>query len=158
MAHPMCAGSESDFRLNFDPRVRLEFQGSKISSDGGLLLSRELDEALGLFDKTVRFLRDTRIEDKQRVIAVAPEMPIPCGSLLSAMGGADRAFHVQCDPLGWLCIVHGVDPLAGQVSQSRQIMSRSENVSLEPRHLAGRGRMSIHGPPADDLAHHWITR
>ena len=60
MAHPMGAGSKSDFQLEFYPRVRLEFHGTKISSDGGLLLYRELDEALGLFDKTVRFLRDSR--------------------------------------------------------------------------------------------------
>ena len=60
MAHPNGAGSEDDLRLDFDPRVRLEFHGSKLGSDGGLLLYRELDEALGLFDKTVRFVRDTR--------------------------------------------------------------------------------------------------
>ena len=46
MAHPDGAGSEDDFRLDFDPRVRLEFHGSKLSSDGGLLLYRELDEGL----------------------------------------------------------------------------------------------------------------
>ena len=44
--HPTDAGSEGDFWAAFDPRVRLGFHGSKISSDGGLLLSHELDETL----------------------------------------------------------------------------------------------------------------
>ena len=60
MGHPMGAGSEGDFRVGFDPRVRLEFHGSKISSDGGLLLFRELDETLSLHDLAGRSLRDTR--------------------------------------------------------------------------------------------------
>jgi hypothetical protein len=47
-------------RLGFDRRVRLEFHGSKISSDGGLLLFRELDEVLGLNDIAGGVLRDTR--------------------------------------------------------------------------------------------------
>ena len=60
MDHPECAGKTDDERLGFDRRVRLEFHGSKISSDGGLLLFRELDEVLGLHDIACRELRDTR--------------------------------------------------------------------------------------------------
>jgi len=47
-------------RLGFDRRVRLEFHGSKISSDGGLLLFRKLDEVLSLHELAGSILRDTR--------------------------------------------------------------------------------------------------
>ena len=60
MDHPEGAGETGDVRLSFDRRVRLEFHGSKISSDGGLLLFRELDEVLGLHDIAGGLLRDTR--------------------------------------------------------------------------------------------------
>ena len=60
MDHPEGAGEMGSVRLGFDHRVRLEFHGSKISSDGSLLLFRELDEALGLHDIAVRSLRNTR--------------------------------------------------------------------------------------------------
>ena len=43
MDHREGADKTGDVRLDFDRRVRLEFHGSKISSNGGLLLFRELD-------------------------------------------------------------------------------------------------------------------
>ena len=60
MDHREGADKTGDVRLDFDRRVRLEFHGSKISSNGGMLLFRELDEVLGLHDIAAGLLRDTR--------------------------------------------------------------------------------------------------
>ena len=48
MAHPMGEARKTTLRVNFDLRLKLEFHGSDISSDGSLLPYRELDDALGL--------------------------------------------------------------------------------------------------------------
>jgi hypothetical protein len=60
MDHPEGAGKTDDARLGFDRRVRLEFQGAKLSSDGGQLVMRELDDALGLSDLASDALHDSR--------------------------------------------------------------------------------------------------
>ncbi|MBC8270348.1 MAG: IS1380 family transposase [Rhodospirillaceae bacterium] len=61
MDHPEGAGLQRADRVDFDPRVRLEFRGTQISSDGGLLVMRELDDALGLSNLASASLRDNRI-------------------------------------------------------------------------------------------------
>ena len=56
----MGAGKEEPLRMDFEARVRMEFVGSRITSDAGLLAHRELDEKLGLTERAGQFLRDRR--------------------------------------------------------------------------------------------------
>ncbi len=35
------------FQLSFNPSLKIDFQGSRVTSDGGLIVVRELDERLG---------------------------------------------------------------------------------------------------------------
>lgn len=60
MNYPEGARETGDGRLRFDRRVQLEFRGTQLSSDGGLLVMRELDDALGLSDLASDVLRDSR--------------------------------------------------------------------------------------------------
>jgi hypothetical protein len=48
------------FQLSFNPCLKVDFQGSRVTSDGGLLLVRELDERLGLSALITRNIMEDR--------------------------------------------------------------------------------------------------
>jgi hypothetical protein len=48
------------FQFSFNASLKVDFQGSRVTSDGGLIVVRELDERLGFGDLIVQHLTDSR--------------------------------------------------------------------------------------------------
>jgi hypothetical protein len=53
------------FRLSFNASLKVGFQGSRVTSDGGLILVRELDERLGFGELIAQHLTDSRGKNAQ---------------------------------------------------------------------------------------------
>jgi hypothetical protein len=60
---------EQPFQLSFNSALKVDFQGSRITSDGGLVLVRELDERLGFGELIARHLADSRGKNTQLPLA-----------------------------------------------------------------------------------------
>jgi DDE family transposase len=48
------------FQLSFNSSLKVDFHGSRVTSDGGLVQVRELDQRLGLSELMGRHLSDSR--------------------------------------------------------------------------------------------------
>src|ERR1022692_3999132 len=57
------------FQLSFNSSLKVDFQGSRVTSDGGLVLVRELDERLGFGELIERHLADARGKNTQLPLA-----------------------------------------------------------------------------------------
>ena len=66
MANPAGESKDEALKLDFERRVMLQFRGSVVTSDAGLLAYRELDDALGLSTMAGETLADARTGKNER--------------------------------------------------------------------------------------------
>src|SRR5215208_2925478 len=141
------AGEENDaaLRVTFDPRLKLEFHGSRATSEAGLFPFRDLDDALGLTDLAGEVLVDTRTGQNSRHTLIAQLRQSVVGRLAGYedVNDADRLAH---DPaLRWIIGGRAVAQTAASTSQ----MGRFETeVMTEAKNLAA----------LTDLSGQWIDR
>lgn len=98
-------GLKAPLRLQFNPKVPLEFRGAAITSDAGLLAFRELDDAPGLTQIAADYLKESRTGRNIRHHLV----PLLRQSIYSRLAGYDDtndAERLSRDPamrvvVGW---------------------------------------------------------
>jgi hypothetical protein len=54
------------FQLSFNASLRVDFQRSRVTSGGGLILIRELDEQLGFGELIEQYLTDSRATGRSK--------------------------------------------------------------------------------------------
>src|ERR671933_2078258 len=126
MEHPAGEASKVDLRVAFDRRIKLEFHGSKLTSDAGLLAFRELDAALGLSEMAAELLADTRTGQNSRHTLIAQLRQSVFGRLAGYedVNDAERLAH---DPaMRWIV---GGRAVTGQAASTSQ-MGRFETEVL----------------------------
>ena len=133
MAHPMGEREVEVLRLDFDRRLKLEFHGSKVTSDSGLLPYREPDDAVGLTEIAGGTLTDTRRGKNGRHGLVGQFRQ----SVFGRLGGYDDvndADRLSLDPvMRWIVGGKAVERQAASTSQmgrfETEVLATEENLA-----------------------------
>ena len=145
MTNPVGESSGEVLRVNFDRRLMLQFRGSVVTSDAGLLAYRELDDALGLSAMAGEALADTRTGKNGRHALVGMLRQSVFGRLAGYedVNDAERLRH---DPaMRWVVGDRAAQGCAASASQ----MGR-----FETRWLTAPNNLSA----LADLSGQWIDR
>src|SRR5919112_4498999 len=117
MADPTGEADRSALRLDFGPRLMLQFRGSTITSDAGLLAYRELDDALHLTDTAANTLADVRTgkNGRHRLAGLLRQAVFGRLAGYEDVNDADRLCH---DPaMRWIVGGRAVTETAASASQ-----------------------------------------
>src|SRR6202163_346601 len=133
MADPTGESKSEALRLNFDHRLLLQFRGSVITSDGGLLAYRELDDVLGLTTSGGERLAEARTGKNRRHLLVGLLRQSVFGRLAGYedVNDAERLCH---DPaMRWVVGDRAITGSAASASQMGRFetewLARPENLS-----------------------------
>ena len=85
------------FQLSFNSSLRVDFQGSRVTSDGGLILVRELEERLGMGALIEQHLTDTR-RGRNTQFRLADLLRQSVYSRLAGYEDVNDAERVSADP------------------------------------------------------------
>src|SRR6202049_3081987 len=103
-----CGGGEAvgetqqrPFQLSFNSSLRVDFQGARVTSDGGLLVVRELDERLRLSELVDRHLSDSR-RGKNIQFPLADLLRQSIYSRLAGYADVNDAQRLAHDPAFWV--------------------------------------------------------
>jgi DDE family transposase len=133
MADPTGEADRSALRLDFDRRLMLQFRGSTITSDAGLLAYRELDDALHLTDTAADMLADARTgkNGRHRLAGLLRQSVFGRLAGYEDVNDADRLCH---DPA--MCWVVGDRAISGSAASASEMgrfetkwLSRPENLT-----------------------------
>src|SRR5262252_2953250 len=120
---------DDPLRVDFDHQIKLEFHGSTVTSNAGLLAYRELDDALGLTSTGASGLHDTRTgqNTQHSLLALLRQ------SLYSRLAGyedVNDAERLALDP-AMLIVVGG--RAKSQTAASTSEMARFETDTLSTK-------------------------
>ena len=132
-------GEKAPLRLQFNPKVRLEFHGSTITSDAGLLAFRELDDALDLTGIASNYLQESRT-GRNILHHLVPLLRQSIYSRLAGYDDTNDAVRLSKDPAMRVVVAcSGSDHNTASTSE----MGRFETETLtEEKNLKGLAQMN----------------
>ncbi len=126
-------------KLQFDKRLRLEFDGARITSDAGLLACRELDGVLGLAEMAPTYLQETR-GGRNVQHEMVPLLRQSVYSRLAGYEDTNDAVRLARDPA--MQAVVGRRALEKQAASTNTLSRFETEVLITEENLRGLGQLN----------------